>query len=199
MKALIFIASAPFLLLASCSRDDHAAELPSADEPGNYRPLRAGEIRDGAVFTAGLTVKVPRNAKLSYPQGIDSRLMSLEGPGYTLNFDDYGGFNGAGTIQVAGAPAQLEERTGPGCRMRVWRVRLPASTPTVLRCSSPNSASDCVRAPAQATIASFCTSEASCRQVDEVVASLRFEPRPWPTVPLPDPDWRPEEPACRVE
>ena len=112
-----------------------------------------------------------------------------------LQLSDYGTFGGPGATTLAGAPATVEEQRERGCRFRVRRVQLPGTSSTSLTCS-PEHAADCEPGPAQATIATFCTSPAACLQVDTILAGARFGPKPWPTVPLSDPDLGPEEPAC---
>ncbi len=105
--------------------------------------------------------------------------MHFRGQGYTLQLDDNGAFMQPGSATIAGAPATLEGGSRDGCKFRVWRVRLPGTSPAHLICSR-NDRDDCKQAPAQATIASFCTNEAACRQVDTVLAGAKFLPNPWP-------------------
>jgi len=184
------------LALSVVACEDGKPPSTSIEDPASYRPAHAEDQAGRAIFTAGFSLPVPSGAKVTYPQGIDSRIMQIDGPGYTLTLDDYGAFNEPATTTLAGAPAKVEDQRGRGCRVRVWGVQLPGTSPTKLICS-PGDTADCKQVPAQATIATFCTSEAACRQVNAILASALFGPKPWPAVPLPDPDVRPEEPACR--
>jgi hypothetical protein len=168
----------------------------SIEDPDSYRTATAEDQRGRAMFAGGLSLPVPANATVTYPQGIDSRLMQLSGRGYTLELDDFGAFVGSANTSLAGAPATIEDRSRPGCNSRVMRVRLPGTTPATLICP-PGDHDDCKQAPAQATIVSFCATDAACQQVDAIVAGARFTPKPWPKVPLPDPNQSPKEPACR--
>lgn len=182
------------LSVAAC--EDGKPRLTSIEDPASYRPLRAEDQAGRAVFSAGLSLPVPPGARVTYPQGIDSRIMHIDGPGYTLQLDDYGAFAGPAATTLAGAPATVEDQRERGCRFRIWRVQLPGTSPTKVICA-PGNASNRKQAPAQATIATFCTSKAACRQVNAILAGTQFRPKPWPIVPLPDPSLRPQEPACR--
>lgn len=168
----------------------------SIEDPNSYRSITAEDRAGRAIFTAGLSLPVPPGAMVSYLQGIDSRIMHIRGPGYTIELDDYGAFGGPAETTLAGAQATFEDQHRRGCRFRVWRVRLPGTSPTNLICP-PGDSGDCEQAPAQVTIATFCTGDAACRQVDAIIAGTQFRSKPWPAVPLPDPDLRPQEPACR--
>jgi hypothetical protein len=181
------------LFATACERQEQAAR--SIEDPAQYRPATPQDQNGRAIFNAGLSLPVPKDAGVVYPQGIDSRLMHLSGQGYTLQLDDYGAFIGSATALVAGAPAVLEDRSRKGCKFRIWRVQLPGTSPTNLICSRGNPR-DCKQAPAQATIATSCTSTRACRQVDEIIAGARFALKPWPKVPPPSPETRPNEPAC---
>ena len=192
MKRLVFVALG--FLAAGCERQE--ANEPSIEDPALYRSPTAQDQNGRVIFTGGLSLPLPIGASVTYPQGIDSRLMNLSGQGYTLQLDDYGAFMQPATARIAGAPATLEERSRERCKFRVWKVRLPGTSPTTLICSRGD-ADDCKQAPAQATIASFCTTDAACRQVDALIAGAQFLPKPWPKVPLPDSEARPTEPACR--
>lgn len=183
----------------ACERGE--PQPPSIEDPRAYRAATAEDRTGRALFAAGLSLPLPPGASLSYPQGIDSRLMHIEGEDYTLELDDYGAFDGPATTSVAGAPAAVEVQRTRDCLFRLWRIKLPATSPTHLTCPSGGTGSaegtGCQEAPARATIATFCTSEAACRQVDAILAGVQFSPSPWPEMPLPDPDARPKEPACR--
>lgn len=189
-----FVLATCILLTAGCER--HEARDRSVAEPAQYRPRLAQDENGRAVFTAGLSLPVPMRASVTYPQGIDSRLMHINGEGYTLQLSDYGAFMESATTKVAGAPASLQAGGRDDCRFRVWSVRLPVGSSTNLICSDSNSAS-CMQAPAQATISTFCNTSAACQQVDAVIADVRLLPKPWPQVPLPDPQVNPKGPVCQ--
>lgn len=183
-----------FVLAAGCERRE--VQRQAVEEPAQYRP-RLPQDEDGrAVFTAGLSLPVPTGASVTYLQGIDSRLMQINGRGYTLQLDDYGAFMRPSTTKVAGAPASLQVGGRHACKHRVWSVRLPVGSPTHLICSD-DSAGSCKQTPAQATISTFCNTSAGCQQVDAVIADVRLLPKPWPQVPLPDSRATPKEPVCR--
>ena len=185
--------AALILFISAC--EDEKLPNTSIDDPAFYRPASAEDQAGRAIFAAGFSLPVPLNAKVTYPQGIDSRIMHIEGPGYTLQLDDYGAFSGPATASLAGAPAKIDDQSERGCRSRVWRVQLPGTNSTTMTCS-PGDEAYCEPAPAQATIATFCTSDTACRQVNAILAGANFRPKPWPAVPVPDPDLRPKEPAC---
>lgn len=192
MKLFVLVIS--IFLAAACER--HEAQGQSVEETAHYRPRLPQDQNGRAVFTAGLSLPVPTGASVTYLQGIDSRLMHIDGRGYTLQLDDYGAFMEPSTTQVAGSSASLQVGGRDDCKFRVWSVRLPVGSPTNLTCSDDTAAS-CKQAPAQATISTFCNTSAACQQVDAVIANVRLLPKPWPQVPLPDPQATPKEPVCR--
>jgi hypothetical protein len=181
-------------LAAGCKRQEAGEQ--SIENPAHYRPTTPHDQSGRAIFTGELSLPIPGNVSVTYPQGIDSRLMQISGQGYTLQLDDQGAFMQPATAMIAGFAATLDVRSRGGCMLRVWRVQLSRTSPTNLICSRGDQG-HCEQAPAQATIASFCTTDAACRQVDALVAGVHFLPKPWPKVPLPDAEERPEEPVCR--
>jgi hypothetical protein len=189
-----FVLVTQLLLAAGCEKNEPGNR--SVEDPALYRPRSAQDQNGRAIFTAGLSLPVPTGASVTYLQGIDSRLMHINGQDYTLRLDDYGAFMEPATTKVAGAPASLQVGSRGGCKLRVWRLQLPGGSPAHLICSDDD-ADDCEHAPAQATITTFCRKDAACRQVDAVIAGLQFSPQPWPEVPLPDPQAIPKEPVCR--
>lgn len=192
MKRFVIIALV--IVTAGCGKPESQRE--SVEDPAHYRPLVPQDQDGRAVFTAGLSLPVPNGASVTYPQGIDSRLLHIDGQGYTLQLDDYGAFMGPSTTQVGGASAHLEATSLGECKVRVWRVNLPASSPTHSICLNRDG-SKCERAPAQASITTFCSTASACQQVDAIIADTRLLPRPWAQVPLPDPKAVPKEPVCR--
>jgi len=183
------------LLLTAC--DSEETRNNSIEDPASYRTATTEDKRGRAIFAGGLSLPVPTNATVTYPQGIDTRLLQLSGRGYTVELDDFGAFNGSANTSLAGAPGTIEDRSRPGCTSRVIRVRLPGTTPAVLICP-PGDQADCTQAPAQATIVTVCTTDSACRQVDAIVTGAKFASKPWPRVPLPDPHLSPNKPACRA-
>lgn len=146
-------------------------------------------------FVSGLSVAVPPTAKVSYPQGVDSRLLEISGPDFSVMFDDYGPFSGSGTMRLAGRPAAETMRTNDDCRNRVVQVelreKLMRCMPGDKQCRGPN---------AKAVMNSLCKGVAACGTVDTIISSTRLAPGPHAPFPRPDPNWRPpEHPICSVE
>jgi hypothetical protein len=202
-------------LLASCGEPGETqltSREPENGEPGlvgsrrqapaAYRPEKqalpttAADL-NRAIYVAGLSVALPPDSRLLYPQGIDSAVMIISGPGYQLSFDDYGAFQGKAVTKLAGAPAGLTEKKGGRCRFRHWEVKLPAVAESMLVCDKDGS--HCHGAPAHANISTYCTGVQACAQVDAIVSSARFSKAPWPRMPLPDPHAVPEAPPCGVD
>lgn len=181
--------------LAACERVEPSPS--QVDHQADYRPRTANDENGRAIFKAGLSLPVPDGASVSYLQGIDSRLMQINGHGFTLQLDDYGAFMGPATATIGGSAATLQIGGRAGCKLRVWRVQLPEGSTTHMICSEA-SANECKQAPAQATITTFCETNTACREIDAVMRDVRLLPRPWPQMPLPDTQAIPRDPVCRV-
>lgn len=148
-------------------------------------------------FVSGLSVAVPPTAEVAYPQGMDSSLLDITGPGFSVILDDYGPFNGGGTMRLAGRPATEMVRTKDDCRHRVVQVELPEQWPLMScmpedkQCRVPNG---------EAVMHSVCKGAAACGTVDTIISSTQLASEPYSPFPSPDPNWRPpEQPVCSVE
>jgi len=198
-------------VLASCEKADRAPrgsengartsaesgrQAPLAYDLENHIPPATADELKRAIYVAGLSMAVPPDGRLLYPQGIDSAAMMISGPGYQLNFDDYGAFQGPATAKLGGAPATLTEKRNGSCRFRHWEVKLPKVAETMRVCD--RSGSDCYGPPAHANISTYCMGARACEKVDTIVSSARFAKAPWSRMPLPDPRAIPEAPPCRV-
>lgn len=196
VQASTVLLSGVALALSGCSPPSNDSRGQSLHPFEEKTRALTNEERGRAIYVAGLSFGVPAGGKLTYPQGVDSAVMMITGPGFEVNFDDYGSFRGPATIKIAGAPTALTELRAPGCHLRHWEIKLPTSSPYVFLKSPKQSGS--FKAPAHANVVSLCTGTTACAQVDAVIRSARFSSRPWPQMPPPDPAWRPSEPVCRV-
>ena len=112
-----FVLVTLIFLAPGCER--HEAQRQSVEDPENYRPRLPQDQNGRAVFTAGLSLPVPSGASVTYLQGIDSRLMHIDGQGYTLQLNDYGASMEPSTTQLGGASASLQVSGRDDCKLRV--------------------------------------------------------------------------------
>lgn len=188
LVALAALLAACFPLALPGARPDRGAASGRARAPAGWRRVD---------FVSGLSVAVPPAAKVAYPQGIDSNVMEVGGPDFTVTFGDYGPFVGNGALRLAGRPADEAVQTKGDCRLRTVWIELTKPWPLM---SCPPGDKTCRVPNASATISSLCKGAAACGVVDAVVASTRLTPGPHAPLPAPDSDWRPpEQPLCSVE
>lgn len=147
-----------------------------------------------------MSVAVPSEATVVYPQGIDSNIMFVVGPGYSLDFHDYGAFTYPATTRVAGRLAHSAGREKGACRARSYEIELPAQVSYLLACDGEGPDRKCTALPARAYIGTLCNSTTACAAVDTMISSIRFAPKPYLPYPELDPQWQsPEQPVCSVD
>ncbi len=150
-------------------------------------------------YSAGMSLTAPHDALVARPQGIDSTILHISGRGYEIVLDDYGSYSGGGDRTLGSRSAKMTERRSADCRERLWEVELPTTNPAMRICPSADARpDDCREAKAHANLRVVCTDPTACRTADDIVASVRFSPPPWPRLPMPDPNWRPPPPTCEM-
>lgn len=198
------VAGIAYLSLTACSpaseHDSHRVKIPAPEpvkpQPPFQRP--PGWVR--AKFVEGMSVAVPSEATVVYPQGIDSNIMFVAGPGYSLDFHDYGTFTYPATTRVAGRLAHSAGREKGACRARSYEIELPAQVSYLLACDGGGPDRKCTALPARANIGTLCNSATACAAVDTMINSIRFAPKPYSAYPEVDPQWQsPEQPVCNVD
>lgn len=199
-KVASFVSAVFAAPLAACSplappeaRADRGPATSAVIAPASKPPAGWRRVN----FVSGLSVAVPPTAKVAYPQGVDSSVMDVSGPDFTVTFDDYGPFVGNGPLRLAGRPADEATRTKGDCRHRVVNIELPEPWPLM---SCPTGDTTCRVPNAKVAMNGLCRGPAGCGIVDAVIGSTRLTAGPHAPLPGPDPDWRPpEQPLYSVE
>lgn len=132
------VAGVAYLALTACSsaseQDSSRVKIPSPEPVKPQPPFQRlpGWVR--AKYVEGMSVAVPAEAMVAYPQGTDSNILFVAGPSYSLSFDDYGAFSYPATTRINGRRAHRRMRDKGTCRAGSYEIELPARVSYMLAC-----------------------------------------------------------------
>ena len=184
------------LALSGClpAGDKKSASDP---EPLYSQPLMTPRGWKRLPYVAGMSVAVPPTATVARPQGIDSTILRIDGPGYSMDFDDYGAFAGSANRRIGGRLASVETKATGTCRSSVTNIQLPVRVPYLQMCPSARSSeADCASPAGQARISARCVTDAACGTVANIIDTIGFAPPSNQPLPMPDPHWHPPAEIC---
>ena len=148
-------------------------------------------------YVSGLTISVPPDARVARPQGIDSSVMEVRGSGYSLDFDNFGEFRGPANTSIGGRSAVRSEKSASTCVQKTFQIELREPSPlTPPLCDSTGK--NCTRANGVAQIYSRCVPGHACQTVEQMIASIRFVPPPYPQHRVDENYKQPPGPVCRM-
>ena len=202
MKKLV--AGIAYMALTACSpASEQEASLTKVSSPepvGRQPPNQSPPGWTRARYVEGLSIAVPPEADVRYPQGIDSDIMFVAGPSYSLLFGNYGSFSYPATTRIAGLRAHSAVRETGAYRAGSYEIELPARSSDQLTCEGEGPSRKCVGLPARANINTLCNNAKACAKMGTMISSIRFAPKPYSPYPMVDPQWQPpEQPVCSVD
>lgn len=168
--------------LASCnSREAPVQQRPaqqlqqiSSSVPSDWRVV---------AYAGGLNLRVPAEARVSRPQGIDSSILTVSGDGYRLSLDDYGTFGGQPNATLGGRPAIVSARGEGVCRERSVAVELPVQG-NGFACD--RSGKNCKPMAGVAKLFGRCVQGSGCATLAKIMGSVFFTAPKQQVVPPPD-------------